>query len=130
MANIFKKDLGVDAPETTQKGESTANSKWWFYEGVNDPNANTPLNGTYLNRAPRSVMSSLISFANSVEAFLTKPFESDNIADSAITYDKLDDGVKTLLSGKSSTTTSVGSNVSVVEDTIRAFNSSTRISDI
>jgi len=125
MAIQFKATFGDNPPDETQSGENTAYSKWWYYEGIDNPDADTPLNGYYLNRGPKAVMSALRAFAKDVEDFLNKPIETDRIADKAITYEKLDDNVKSLLGGGTSAGSS--SDISIVEDNIRVENSAKRI---
>jgi len=127
MAIQFTAEFGVNPPNETQAGEDTAFSDWWYYEGIENPDADTPLNGYYLNRGPKAVMASLRTFASQVEEFLNKPFETEQIADKAITYEKLDDNVKSLLGGGSSTTST--GDISIIEDNIRVENSSSRLLD-
>jgi hypothetical protein len=128
MAINFKATFGDNPPDEKQDGENTAYSKWWYYEGIENPDADTPLSGYYLNRGPKAVMASLRAFAKDVEDFLNKPIETDQIADKAITYEKLDDNVKSLLGGGTSTTSA--GDISIVEDDIRVQNSSLRFNQI
>jgi len=128
MAIQFTANFGDNPPLETQEGENTAFSDWWYYEGIENPDADTPLNGYYLNRGPKSVMASLKTFAQGVEEFLNQPFQTEQIADKAITYEKLDDNVKSLLGGGSSTSSS--SDISIIEDNIRVESSSVRLTDL
>ena len=121
----FVINLGTNPPDETQSGEKTAYSDWWYYEGVNDPNADTPLTGYYLNRGPKAVMASLRAFAKDVADFLSKPFQTDQIADKAITYEKLDDNVKSMLGGGTDAAASDSYGTDIVAD-IRAMNSANR----
>jgi hypothetical protein len=128
MAIQFTSDFGNNAPVETQEKEKTAFSDWWYYEGIENPDADTPLNGYYLNRGPKAVMASLRTFAKGVENFLNTPIQTERIADKAITYEKLDDNVKSLLGGGTSSTSS--GDISIIEDNIRVESSSTRLTDL
>ena len=124
----FKTYFGENPPNEKQEGEATAFSDWWYYEGIDNPDADTPLTGYYLNRGPKAVMSALRAFAQDVENFLNTPIQTEQIADKAITYEKLDDNVKSLLGGGTSSTSS--GDISIVEDNIRVESSSTRLTDL
>ena len=128
MATEFKINFGKNPPDEKQSGEATAFSDWWYYEGIENPDADTPLTGYYLNRGPKAVMEALRTFAQDVADFLNKPIETDQIADKAITYEKLDDNIKSLLGGGTSETS--GSDISIVEDDIRVINSELRLYDL
>ena len=128
MATDFKVNFGQNPPDETQSGEKTAYSDWWYYEGIDNPDADTPLTGYYLNRGAKSVMKALRAFADDVATYLNKPIETERIADKAITYEKLDDNIKSLLGGGTSETS--GNDISVVEDDIRVRNSDLRLYDL
>lgn len=120
---MFKVALGETAPNENQSGEATAYSDWWYYEGTADESADTPLNGTYLNRGPKAVMSALRRFSSSLSDYLNKPFVTEQIANKAITYDKLSDGVKAQLGGSSSGGSSGGSSGDSLELQIESIRS-------